>query len=218
MRQKLLKLGLVIVLLGMVVHVPSSFGQEEAGARILIDDFELLTDWWSYEAGSNSFNCQITNTGYDSNNALEITFDVGKTGSPACGFDQIAADGFWSRTAGLEFMWRADLSYMAVQVIVQVYDFSQTNPDASEFTEFEAYVLTEGDMWTMGQVAWEDFEKADWIGDGGVDVIDPSRVYAVLFSAAEWERGTVWIDNLYAVEQLMDEHELSIEYPPLDVE
>jgi hypothetical protein len=216
MRRKLLRLGLLALVVVLVIPATSSFGQDQE-VRIFIDDFEILTEWWSYEAGSNFFNCQITNTGYDSNNALEIAFDVGKTGSPGCGFDQFTADAFWTNTEGLAFMWRANLSYMAVQVIVRVLDPTQTNPDADGLTDFEAYVLTEGDEWSVGQVAWNDFEKSDWVGDSGVDVLDPSRIFVMIFSVAEYERGTVWIDNLYAVEHLPEAHTNANEMPPIEI-
>jgi len=201
MRRKLLKLGLLVLVGVLLIPTTSSFGQEQS-VRILIDDFEVINDWWSYEAGSNYFGCQITNSGYESNNALEITFDVGKTGSPGCGYDQFIANAFWTNTEGLEFNWRANLSYMAIIVMVRMEDFTQTNPDADGLTDFEAVVLTDGDTWSIGQVAWSDFVKSDWLGKSGVDVLDPSRIVTMIFSVAEWERGTVWIDNLYAVEHL----------------
>ena len=196
MKKKISSISILIVLM-MIMMNTSTWGQ--GNETILIDDFEGENGWWSYEAGSEFFHCEVTQSGYESEGALEINFDIGQSGAPGCGFDYFLADANWTAADGFSFMWRADLSYMLMQIIVSVEDPTQTNPEAEGVTDFEAFILTERDTWSQAEVAWDMFEKSDWVGDSGIETINPSQIVTILFSVAEWERGTIWIDDLSVI-------------------
>jgi len=185
------------------VPPPAEVGEAgtETGRRV-IDDFEggdFDDRWWSYiEEGSGSFTCRPGQPGHGSAQALQLTFEVSADGGYAdCGTD--VAPGQWGGAVGLSFSWRANQPGLRVIVVLDTQDPTQTNPEAEGVTSFEAELQTPGEEWTPITLAWEDFAKAEWVGEGGVDVIDPARIAGLYFEALGKQSGSVWFDDLQLI-------------------
>ncbi len=174
---------------------PSSLPAPAAGA--VIDDFEggdFETRWWSdVGEGTTSFTCAPDQPGHASAQALRLTFEVGADGYAGCGTD--VEPGRWENARGLRFSWRADRPGLMVSVGVAMEDPTQTNPDAEGITPFEVE-LTPGEEWTPVTLAWDDLTKSEWVGEGGVDTLDPAHIVALNFYVSGGQKGSVWIDDL----------------------
>ena len=169
--------------------------ETEAGG--LIDDFEggdFDARWWSYEEGTISFACTPDQPGHASAQAMRLTFEIGAGGYAGCGTD-VDPDQ-WGDARGLSFSWRADQPGLTVVVNLEMEDPSQTHPEAEGLTPFQAELQTPGEEWTPVTLAWNAFAKAGWVGEGGVEVLDPTRVVALYFDVHEEQSGSAWFDDL----------------------
>jgi hypothetical protein len=167
-----------------------------------VDDFEggdFDDRWWFYtDEGTTLFECAPEQPGRASDHALRIVFDISADSYPGCGTGFDAAQD-WSDADGLGFSWRADQPGLEIALVLFVEDPTQTSADLEGLTPFEAHLQTPGDKWTAVALEWDDFTKAEWAGEGGIDVLDPTRVTGLSFDFGDWEkpqRGSVWIDDL----------------------
>jgi len=164
----------------------------------LIDDFEggdFDGRWWSFtDENTVSFTCTLDQPGHAGKQAMRLTFEVGADSWPSCGTD--VDPGRWGEAGGLSFFWRADQPGLTMIVALGMEDPTQTNPEAEGWTPFEVELQTPGQEWTPVTLAWEDFAKAEWVGEGGVDVLDPTRVNELYFEIVEEQSGSVWFDDL----------------------
>jgi len=183
----------------------------ETEAGVLIDDFEgsdFDDRWWSYiEEESGALACTPDQPGYASAQAMRLTFEIGAGGYAGCGTDVDL--GQWRDTGGLSFSWRADQPGLTVIVALGMEDPTQTNPEVEGMTPFQAELQTPGEEWTPVTLAWDDFAKAEWVGEGGVDVLDPTRVIELYFEVVDEQSGSVWFDDL----QLMTGPEVAMPVP-----
>nr|NIO72434.1 hypothetical protein [Anaerolineae bacterium] len=162
-----------------------------------IDDFEggdFDDRWWSYEEGTISFACTPDQPGHASAQAMRLTFEVGAGGYAGCGID-VDPDQ-WGDARGLSFFWRADQPGLTVIVNLEMEDPTQTHPEAEGVTPFQVELQTPGQEWTPVTLEWDDLSKAEWVGEGGVDVLDPTRVVGLYFEVGEEQSGSVWFDDL----------------------
>jgi hypothetical protein len=106
----------------------------------------------------------------------------------------------WANTSGLRFFWQADSPDLGVALILGVED--PTNLESEGVTYFAAELPLPGNEWTPVSVPWDDFFKPDWVGEAGIDALDPTRVVELSFNVGHWEReqvGSIWIDDLQVV-------------------
>jgi hypothetical protein len=166
----------------------------------VIDDFEggnFEDRWWSdIGEGTTSFTCASGEPGHDSARALRLTFEIGADGYAGCG---IGVDpGQWQDARGLSFSWRADQPDLPVIVGVGIEDPTQTSPDAGGVTPFDVELPTPGGEWTPVTLTWDDLTKPEWVGEGGVDTLDPAHIIALNFYVLGGQSGSVsvWVDDL----------------------
>jgi hypothetical protein len=164
----------------------------------LIDDFEggdFDGRWWPYtDEGTVSFTCTLDQPGHAGKQAMRLTFEVGAGSWPGCGLDVDPSR--WGEAGGLSFFWQADQAGLEVIVILSMEDPTQTYPDSKGTTPFEAVLQTPGQEWTPVTLAWDDFAKAEWVGESGASSLDPTRVVELIFQASEAQSGSVWVDDL----------------------
>jgi len=173
---------------------PATPVSEAAGA--LIDDFEggdFDDRWWSYtEEGAIDFDCALQESGHHSEHALRLEFEIGENAYPGCGMD-VTPEG-WQAAGGLSFFWRSSQPGLTVLIILEVKDPTQSVADG--FTPFQAVLETPGTTWTEVRLAWDDFSKAEWVGDSGVDELDLAAVNDLYIGVDEGQAGSIWIDDL----------------------
>jgi len=184
---------------------PPAEAEKAAG---LIDDFEgsdFDGRWWPFtDDNAVSFTCTPDQPGHDSEQAMRLTFEVGASSWPGCGMD--VDPGLWGDAGGLSFFWRADRAGLEAFVILSMQDPTQAHPDSQGFTPFQVALRTSGEEWTPVALAWDDFAKADWVGESGTSLLDPTRVVELLFQvnadrnpADEAQSGSIWVDDLQLV-------------------
>ncbi len=164
----------------------------------IIDDFEsgdFDDRWWPYTGeGTTSFACTRDQPGHASAHAMWLTFEVGVDSYAGCGID--VDPGQWGEAGGLSFFWRADQPGLTVIVALGMEDPTQTHPGAEGATPFEVLLQTHGEEWETVTLTWDAFTKGEWVGESGVDVLDPARVVALYFEVVEAQSGSVWFDDL----------------------
>jgi hypothetical protein len=179
--------------------VLASTGGAVPPAAGLIDDFEgndLDGRWWPFtDENTVSFTCTPDQPGHAGEQAMRLTFEVGAGSWPGCGID-VVDPGQWGEAGGLSFFWRADQAGLETFVILSMEDPTQTYPDSRGMTPFQVMLQTPGEEWTPVTLAWDDFAKAEWVGESGVNTLDPTRVVALLFQVNEAQSGSVWVDDL----------------------
>jgi hypothetical protein len=177
------------------VPVPPPVGTK---AGVLIDDFEggdFDGRWWSYaDEGTVSFLCTTDQPGHASVQAMRLTFEVGIGGYVNCGIDTHSDR--WEDAEGLSFSWRADRSGLTMIVVLDMEDPTQTNPEAEGITPFQAELQTPGEEWTPVMLTWDAFTKAEWVGEGGVDELDPTHVVGLYLEVVGEQSGSIWVDDL----------------------
>jgi len=175
---------------------PSSLPALAAGP--VIDDFEggdFEARWWSdIGEGTTSFTCAPEQPGHDSAQAMRLTFEIGADGYAGCGTG--VDPGQWQDARGLSFSWRADQPGLPVIVGVGMEDPTQTSPDAGGVTPFDVELPTPGEEWTPVTLTWDDLTKPEWVGEGGVDTLDPAHIVALNFYVIGGQSGSVWVDDL----------------------
>jgi hypothetical protein len=174
---------------------PSSLPALAAGP--VIDDFEsgdFEARWWSdIGEGTASFTCASDQPGHDSARAMRLTFEVSADGYAGCGMS--IDPGQWEDTRGLSFSWQADQPGLMVSVGVGMEDPTQTSADAGGITPFDAELMP-SEKWTPVTLAWDDLTKPEWVGEGGVDTLDPAHIVALNFYVIGGQSGSVWVDDL----------------------
>jgi hypothetical protein len=75
-------------------------------------------------------------------------------------------------------------------------DPTQANPATKGETPFQVVLQTPGEEWTPVTLEWVDFAKAEWVGESGVDVFDPTRVVDLYLEVGESQSGSIWFDDL----------------------
>jgi hypothetical protein len=177
---------------------PPAEAEKAAG---LIDDFEgsdFDGRWWPFtDDNTVSFTCTPGQPGHTGQQAMRLTFEVGASNWPGCGMD--VDPGLWGDAGGLSFFWRADQAGLVAFVILSTKDPTQAHPDSQGFTPFQVALQTPGEEWTPVTLAWDDFAKAEWVGESGTSLLDPTRVVALLFQVNEAQSGSVWVDDLQLV-------------------
>jgi hypothetical protein len=177
---------------------PPAEAEKAAG---LIDDFEgsdFDGRWWPFtDDNTVSFTCTPGQPGHTGQQAMRLTFEVGASSWPGCGMD--VDPGLWGDAGGLSFFWRADRAGLEAFVILSMEDPTQTHPDSQGFTPFQVALQTPGEEWTPVTLTWDDFAKAEWVGESGTSLLDPTRVVALLFQVNEAQSGSVWVDDLQLV-------------------
>jgi hypothetical protein len=168
----------------------------------LIDDFEggnFEGRWWPFtDENTVSFTCASDQPGHTGQQAMRLTFEVGASSWPGCGMDVVEPDQ-WAEAGGLSFFWRADQPGLETFVILSMADPTQAHPDSQGFTPFQIMLRTPGEEWTPITLKWDDFAKAEWVGESGANLLDPTRVAALLFQMNEAQSGSVWVDDLQLV-------------------
>jgi len=181
--------------------VPRIDEAEAAVEMSRIEDFETVdfpNVWWTYVIEESSlFDCQLSDSGFESDHALQMTFDIQAGGGAGCG-GEVVPTSAWADASGITFQLRADTPDVVVRVALGLADDS--NPDA---VPFEVELRTEGEDWSTVTLWWNQFYKPDWVGAEGVDEFDPSKAVWISVNVGYWEaaqKGAVWIDNFNLVE------------------
>jgi hypothetical protein len=181
--------------------------QEEAfqSARLFesFEDVEAI-EWWGTYANDpvTTFECELDTQAYTGANALRLTYEIPAEGSAGCGVD-FPPSPDWVAAQGVSFYWRADTPGLVMRFALAVEDPSQQNADVGEATPFEIELRTVDTDWTQVVVRWDDLTKAEWVGDTGVNVFDPTHVVWLVFDVGYWETaqvGSIWIDDLALIE------------------
>ena len=162
----------------------------------MIADFEddtVIDNWWTYiNDGMNDFVCDLDQIP-DGGQALRLTYDAGPGGNAGCGADPGVNPG-WFDANGIQFRWRADLPGLVMRVGLGVQ-----RPADEEATPFEIEFYSEDDTWHQVTIPWDQFVKAEWYGDAGVEEFDPALVVWLVFDVGHWEQaqaGSIWIDDI----------------------
>ncbi|MBZ0278996.1 MAG: hypothetical protein K8I60_22815 [Anaerolineae bacterium] len=160
------------------------------------DPAQLSDRWWTYGDEGVVFEAfDLAAPGYDSEQALKVTFTslMQRYGGFGMGFDP-AQD--WSASGGISFYWQADQPDMTMSVYVTVSDAA--NLDAPT-TAFQVYRTPPVGDWEQVTLAWDEFAKAEWMGEEGLDVFDPTHIVDISFGFGDWEKAlaaTVWVDEV----------------------
>ena len=156
--------------------------------------------WWDFADQGVVFSCTPGSPGYESNTALTVVFDspAERYGGCGLGFEMMQN---WSETSGLRMVWRSSTPGVQFLVVVWVEDPTQTAMEGT--TPFDAFVEAPGNEWGELVILWEDFVKAEWLGDAGIDELDLTRITGISFEFGDWDNaqmGEIWIDDLGTVE------------------
>jgi len=182
-------------------EVPAPPSAETEKATGLIDDFEggdFDARWWSFtDDNTVSFTCTSDQPGHASTQAMRLTFEVGAGSGPGCAMDVDPSQ--WGDAGGLSFFWRADQPGLEAIVILSMEDPTQTYPDSKGVTPFQTVLQTPGQEWTPVTLKWDDLAKAEWVGESGAGVLDPTRVVELIFQVNEAQSGSLWVDDLQLV-------------------
>ena len=125
--------------------------------------------------------------------SLTINYALEETGFASCAhFCERYLD--WTGEKGVRFSLRSDR--IGQELIFMVYSGLQDDP-----TPFEVRFLsseTSVDSWEEMIFSWDEFTKSAWVGEGGIDTIDPARIISFVFSleAMEGTHGQFWVDGL----------------------
>ncbi|MBN1563198.1 MAG: hypothetical protein JXA10_05120, partial [Anaerolineae bacterium] len=168
---------------------PDYSGSDEFQSAQLFAGFEDETAmewWWDYtNEPVNTFTCALDSAAYSGAYALHLTFDIPTEGTAGCGVN-FETDASWVEAQGISFYWRTDTPGLIMHFALAVKDPSQQNADASEATPFEVELWTESGDWTQVTLFWDEFTKAEWVGDTGVDTFDPAQIAWLVFDVGYW--------------------------------
>lgn len=186
----------------------SSLAQPESVTTALvpgdmIDDFEgdsaAFSDrWWIYgDAGVRIETFGQVAPGYDSPQALGITFTSPAQyyGGFGMSFDSIQD---WSHASGISFYWQASQPGLLVNVYITGLDPQDMETSSPLVVEATPPV----GEWEQITLLWADFARPDWVGDYGLDALDPIAIRDINFGFGDWEKAldaTLMIDNIHLV-------------------
>jgi hypothetical protein len=154
----------------------------------VLDDFESGVDAWYVDVGEGATTgCDADAEAHGGATALRMQYDVTSEGWGGCGrsFD---AHQDWRGADGLSLWLRADEAGHWVTLVIFA-----GNPD--EPTPFETDLELEAD-WEQFVFQWDDFVKAEWVGDTGLPALDLARVTSYAFYADADDAGTIWVDDV----------------------
>jgi hypothetical protein len=160
-------------------------------AEGVIDDFESGVDAWYVDIGEGATTeCEADADAYSGEMALRMQYDVTSEGWGGCGhaFDSRQD---WSGADGLSLWLRADEAGHWVTLVIFA-----GNPD--EPTPFEVNIELGAD-WERVAFQWDDFVKAEWVGDTGLPALDLTQVVSYALYADADDAGTIWVDDVTLV-------------------
>ncbi len=135
--------------------------------------------------------------------SLHVTYALGADGYVSCG-NQFDGHKDWSGTDGVGFYFQSDRAGQAITLMVFSGVLDDPVPFEVQFTSPETSV----GGWVLFGFAWEEFIKADWVGEGGIAAIDPTRIISFAFGldSATAVQGNFWVDGFspYAGEPLRE--------------
>jgi hypothetical protein len=178
------------------IEAPARQSSAAPQAADMIQDFETMTpdeSWYIYLEDDTEITCDQGEPGYESDGALQITFQAASGRYPACSRG-LTNTGHWAEAQGLSFFWKSDAPGMSVGILLWI--------EQSPF-ELKNGLETPGATWTLVNLDWDDFQKASWADDSNLDVLEPSRIDAIAITFGSWEQpqqGTIWIDDLRLTE------------------
>jgi hypothetical protein len=154
----------------------------------IVDDFESDVYWEaSAEAGSTIMCAPDAGSVHSGGNALHIQYEIGAGGWGDCGhhFDSVQD---WSGSTGLALWLRADGG--PEWATLMLFSGDPLGP-----TPFEINLeVTAGD-WTQVTLLWDDFGRAAWADDGGLEGIDPGQITGYGISLGPGT-GNLWVDDV----------------------
>jgi hypothetical protein len=161
-------------------------------AEGMIDDFESGVDAWFVDIGEGATaECDAdAELAHGGTASLRMQYDVTSDGWGGCGhsFD-VRQD--WSGASGLSLWLRSDEDGHWVTLVIFA-------GDSDEPTPFETDIEV-GVNWEQFVFQWDDFEKAEWVGDAGLPAFDPTQVVSYALYADADDAGTIWVDDVVLV-------------------
>jgi hypothetical protein len=157
-------------------------------AEGVIDDFESGVDAWYVDIGEGATTgCDPDAEAHSGVGALRMQYNVTSDGWGGCGrsFD---ARQDWSGADGLSLWLRSDETGRWITLVIFAGE-----PDAP--TPFEVG-LELGVNWEQFVFQWDDFVKAEWVGDTGLPALDLAQVTSYALYADADDAGTVWVDDV----------------------
>ena len=158
----------------------------------VLDDFEAGVDAWFSDIGEGATTaCDAdTEMAHGGAASLRMQYDVPSDGWGGCGhyFD---ARQDWSGADGLSLWLRSDGEELWVTLVIFAGDLEEPTP-------FELDVEL-GTNWEQFVFQWDDFEKAEWVGDAGLSAFDPTQVVSYALYADSDDTGTIWVDDVVLI-------------------
>ena len=163
------------------------------GVAGTIDDFEISTEPWEVNIDDlgSEMSCEVVrDVSHSSSAALQIRYSLVDGGYAGCG-RSFETPQDWSSSAAVTLWLSSDAEGYSVT-------FGLFSGDPNNPTPFEARLTIAEADWSSYNLSWQDFEKANWFGDGGLAEIDPSRIagYGFSFDSAEQIENTIWFDDI----------------------
>jgi hypothetical protein len=154
----------------------------------VVDDFESGVDAWYVDMGEGATTaCEADAEAHSGAAALRMQYNVPSDGWGGCGHSFDAHQN-WSGADGLSLWLRADESGRWVTLVIFA-----GKPD--EPTPFEVNIEV-GANWEQFTFRWDDFVKAEWVGDTGLPALDLTQVVSYAFYADSDDAGTIWVDDV----------------------
>lgn len=158
-----------------------------------IDDFEIRGEPWEVNMDDlgSSMSCEIVSAASHAGSAsLQIQYSLVDGGYAGCGRAfETAQD--WSSSTAVR-LW------LFTETVGETVTFGLFSGDPTDPTPFEVRLTMAEADWSPFDLPWQDFEKAEWFGSGGLAELDPSRItgYGFSFDSAERIENTVWLDDI----------------------
>lgn len=159
----------------------------------MVDDLEGELAWSADGDGASAVACNPDGAAHAGALALKMTYGVEPGGWVGCGRYYDGPQN-WSGAQGLTLWLRADSPGQWATLNL----FSGPANAATPFV-VDLEVPTE---WAQVTVSWDDLIRADWADPGGLDELDPARVWSLAFTVgAQEERneGALWVDDIALV-------------------
>jgi hypothetical protein len=158
-------------------------------AEGVIDDFESGIGVWYVDIGEGATTaCEAdAEAAHGGAMALRIQYDVPSEGWGGCGHSFDARQD-WSGADGLALWLHADEAGRWVTLVIFAGRLDEPTPFETD--------LELGADWEQFIFQWDDFVKAEWVGDAGLPTLDLAQVTSYALYADEDDAGTIWVDDV----------------------
>ena len=172
-----------------------------SGIAGTIDDFEISTEPWEVNIDDlgSEMSCEVVrDISHSGSAALRIQYSLVDGGYAGCG-RSFETPQDWSSSAAVTLWLSTDAEGHSVT-------FGLFSGDTNNPTPFEVRLTMVEADWFPFDLPWQDFEKAEWFGSGGLAELNPSRItgYGFSFDSAERIENTVWLDDIQLADSVSE--------------